>query len=135
MEKMNLFEQASRLKLRWLSPRGELTSEQLWDLPLTSKNGFDLDSIAKTVNAELKACSEESFVATKKNPTEEMWALRLDILKHVIASKIADEQKRAVAAEVAAKRQKIMAALSAKQDQALEGKSIEELQAELAALG
>ena len=46
---MSIFEQASRLKLRFASVKGELTIEHLWGLPLQSKTSFDLDTVAKAV--------------------------------------------------------------------------------------
>ena len=64
----NLFLQATREKFRFESPKGDLSVEQLWDLPLTSRTGFDLDTVAKTVNADLKASNEESFVNVNNNP-------------------------------------------------------------------
>lgn len=131
---VNIFERAARLKLRIQSPRGELAPEQLWDLPLTSKSGFDLDTVARAVHADLKACTEESFVATKKNPAAETHALRLELVKFVIEDKIAEDAARLDAADKAAKKAKIIDALAKKQDQALDAKSIEELQKDLAAL-
>ena len=37
---MNIFEYATRAKLRFASSRGDLTVEQLWDVPLRSTDGF-----------------------------------------------------------------------------------------------
>ena len=65
---MNLFEIATRKKLRFPSLKGELSAEQLWDLPLSSRVGLDLDNIAKAVNKDLKAEEEDSFVKTSTNP-------------------------------------------------------------------
>lgn len=39
---MNMFEFATRSKLRFTSARGELTAEQLWDVPLRSRDDFSL---------------------------------------------------------------------------------------------
>ncbi|MFW9602789.1 MAG: hypothetical protein ACMV1B_10780, partial [Prevotella sp.] len=61
---MNLFEIATREKFRFASIKGELSVEQLWDVSLTSKTGFDLDTIARTVNQESKETDTESFVQT-----------------------------------------------------------------------
>lgn len=133
-EAVNIFERAARLKLRIQSPRGELAPEQLWDLPLTSKSGFDLDTVARAVNADLKSCTEESFVSTAKNPAADMHALRLELVKFVIADKIAENAARLEAADKAAKKAKLLDALAKKQDQALDAKSIEDLQKELDAL-
>jgi hypothetical protein len=51
---MNIFEQATRRAIRFESAKGDLSVEQLWDLPLQSRNQFDLDTVAKTVNRQLK---------------------------------------------------------------------------------
>jgi hypothetical protein len=50
-----LQEYAVRNKLRFSSSRGELTAEQLWDVPLRSKDGLDLNAVAQTANKALKA--------------------------------------------------------------------------------
>jgi len=63
---MSLFETASKNKLRFSSIKGNLTTEDLWDLPLTSKSGrICLDNIAKQLYKELKDSTEESFVLPK----------------------------------------------------------------------
>jgi len=65
---VTIFEKATQEKFRYPSTKGLLTTEQLWELPLTAKSGFSLDDVAKAVNAELKAIDTESFVATAPNP-------------------------------------------------------------------
>jgi hypothetical protein len=68
---------------------GELTTEQLWDLPLTSgKNGPDLDTVAKTINAEIRAASEESFVGPSKTSKRTPLETKLEVVKAIIAAKI-----------------------------------------------
>ena len=59
---INLFEYATRTVLRFASTRGLISVEQLWDVPLRSNDGFDLDAIARSLSQELKSVSEESFV-------------------------------------------------------------------------
>lgn len=131
---MSIFEQASRLALRFDSARGALAVEQLWQLPLQSKSGFDLDSIAKAVNKELKATEEESFVTTAVSPTNARLTLQLEILKHIIAVKKQEAADALAKADKAAKRAKLIDLLGRKQDAALEGMSEEEIKKELAAL-
>ena len=63
---MNLFEIATRAKFRFDSLKGALTVEQLWELPLQSRTGVDLDTVAKGINASLKEVAEESFVPTAR---------------------------------------------------------------------
>lgn len=129
------FEKVSRLKLRFPSSQGSLTAEDLWDLPLTSAraNVANLNNIAKEISRKLKSENEEDFVNPKSGADESL-QLSLDIVKHVIAVKQAEN---AAALEVAKRREtkaKLLEVISRKQDQALEGKPLEELQAELAAL-
>ena len=131
---MNIFEQATRQALRFSSNRGELSTEQLWDLPLTKRDGFDLDTIAKTVNAQLKTLSEESFVTKSQNPAKDSLELKLEILKHIIAVKLKEAEDRRNAAERATERQKLLDILAEKQDGALKELSVEDIQKRLAEL-
>lgn len=131
---MNIFEQATRQALRFSSNRGELSTEQLWDLPLTKRDGFDLDTIAKTVNAQLKTLSEESFVTKSQNPAKDSLELKLEILKHIIAVKLKDAEDRRNAAERATERQKLLDILAEKQAGALKELSVEDIQKRLAEL-
>ena len=65
----NIFETATRKALRFGTERGPVTVEQLWQMPLQSKNLFDLDNVAKSCNAKVKSFAEESFVTTaSSNP-------------------------------------------------------------------
>lgn len=133
-ENTNLFEQASRLKLRFPSVRGELTTEDLWSLPLISKNGFNLDAVAREVNGQLKSVTEESFVETRTNPQKKIYELQLEIVKHVIAIRIADNEATVKRAELRQKRDQLLNLLAQKEEQALLGKTAEEIRAELDAL-
>ena len=126
---MDIFEKASRKKLRFASDRGDLTTEQLWDLSLT-----DLDKIARGVNGKLKAVTEESFIDTTPHPDKPRFTLQLDILKHMIAAKQEEAQAVKDRAERAEKRKKLVEALAAKEDEALTKKSRAQLLKELEAL-
>ena len=132
---MNIFEQASRLKLRFPSVRGELTTEQLWDMPLTSKNDFNLDRVARTVNSELKAMDEESFVDTSSNPAKRLAELKLEIVKVVIADRQDANARSLQAASRAEERQRLLAALAKKDDQALNEMSADDIKKRLNELG
>lgn len=124
---MNMFEQASRQGFRFNSARGLLTVEQLWTLPLTSTQGFDLDTIAKDVYRQIKAGEEESFVNPTKNSVQEELGVHMDILKHIIATKIAEAQAAKERVQNKAKLDKILGLVAAKDDEALSGLSKEEL--------
>ena len=131
---MNIFEQASRLKLRFSTNRGDLTVEQLWDLPLQSKTQFDLDSIAKAVYQDLKGRGEESFVAASTDPMKGRLELMLEILKHVIHAKQEENTAKLNKARIEQESSRIAEIIDKKQDAALENESLEQLQARLAAL-
>lgn len=132
---MSIFETATRKALRFATDRGPVTVEQLWQMPLQSKNSFDLDSVAKTVNAKLKSFAEESFVTTSSsNPAKAETELALEIVKHVIAVKLAEAADAAQAAKKAETRQKILSVMAEKQDEALKGMSMEDLKKQLEAL-
>lgn len=131
---MSIFEQASIQKIRFQSVRGELTTEQLWDLPLQSKNQFDLDTVAKEVNASLKSVTEESFVATTTSPAKAKYELMLELVKHVIAFKLKANEEQRSRAEKAAKKDKLVAILGEKQDAALKELTAEELAKQIAEL-
>ena len=66
----DIFERAARGNLRFPSSIGELTAEQLWHFPLTDRDPLrpDLDKIARSVNAELRSVTEDSFVSVTPDP-------------------------------------------------------------------
>lgn len=124
---MNLFEQALRNKYRFPSTKGTLSTEDLFDLPLTSKNGVSLDSVAKAVNRQLIQETEESFVEESSQSNKEL-VLKLNILRHIIKVRKEENQARADALANAQRKAKIQEILERKKDGVLEEASIEELQ-------
>lgn len=130
----NLFLIASRNKYRFPSEKGYLTVEQLWDLPLSSRTKFDLNNVAIAVNNELKSIAEESFVEASSNPRKGELERQLEIVKLIIATKQEENQKATDRAAKAALKAKIQEAIDAKKDDALRSASLEDLQAQLAAL-
>lgn len=131
----NLFITASRRKFRFASDRGDLTTEQLWDLPLTSKNGCNLNAVAISVHTELKGLAEESFVEVSSNPRKRDLEDMLEVVKYVISVK--QEEAKAVTDRLAkqALKRKLQEAIEAKEGEELLGSSLEELKQQLAALG
>lgn len=123
---MNIFERASRKALRFSSSKGDLTTEQLWSLSLPA-----LDTIAKSVYSSLQEAGSFSFVSTEADPKKADLELRLDILKHVIASKLADKDAAATRADNKAKKEALMRTLEAKQNMSLMNLSEEELVKEI----
>lgn len=132
---MSMFEKATRLKLRFTSNKGELTVENLWELPLQSRTSFDLDNVAKAANNELKSLSEESFVSTTNNPAKNLAQLKLDIVKRVIEVKIAENEEQRNAAQKSAERQRLLEALNNSEQQELQKLTPDEIRKRLAELG
>lgn len=131
----DLFIIASRKKYRFPSIRSDLTVEQLWDLPLLSYNGFDLNASAVAVNAELKGLAEESFVETRSNPRRGELENMLEIIKFVIATNQEEATKATQRAAKASLKAQIQEAIEAKKLDQLSSASLEDLQAQLASLG
>ena len=110
---MNIYERASRNKLRFDSMAGHLTVEQLWDLPLsTTRPQVSLDQLAQSVNSRLTSATTESFVNPKPNPEAKLYQLQLDILKHIIESKLADKEAATTRAAKATQRAKLQGILN-----------------------
>lgn len=126
----NIFEKANRIKLRFLSRQGSLTVEDLFDLSLTS-----LDTLARAVNKELKSEEEESFIPNKKvRPKTTNNALRLEILKHIIAAKVDEEDAAKLKAEKAARLSQLKELAANKATEAFAAQSLEDIQRQIAEL-
>jgi len=120
-----MFKQASQLKLRFQTPVGIVSVEQLWDLSFTQ-----LSNTIKAVKKVLKKTDDDelSFLEDSKTVDVEN-QLRFDILKEVYITKKKTVEEARTAAENKAYNQKILALISEKQEEGLKGKSIEELEA------
>jgi hypothetical protein len=130
----NIFEYATRNKLRFASARGELTVEQLWDVPLRSKDDFNLNAVAKAANKAWKDVSEESFVETTKTLDHVRRETALEIVKYVIDTKLAEEEVAKRRSEKRLEKEKLLAILAEKQAGKLSDLSEKELQKRIAAL-
>ena len=111
--------------MRFKSEVGLLNVEDLWDLPLVNAP-VCLDTIAINVNKRLKDTDNESFVSKDKrsNPSDE---LRLAILKHIIKVKLDENEAHKKAAENAAKKQKLLELIHAKEVEEISNLPIDEL--------
>lgn len=130
----DLFEYASRNKLRFATPRGELTAEQLWDLPLLSRDDFNLDLVAKAANRALKTTAEESFVVTTKTAAHTRLEVALDLVKYIIETKLAEDAAAKKRADNRIEKEKLLKILAEKQEGKLSELSEMELQKRIVAL-
>lgn len=124
---VNIFEVASRQKLRFDTVRGQVSVEDLWDLPLTSNTGKpNLDSIAVDLHKKMNE-SSLSFVSNRtKDQTET--AVKFQLVKHVIDVKMAEAAEAASARDRAEKRNLILGEINRRQEQELLNLPLEELQ-------
>ncbi len=124
---MNIFEQASKEQLRFETSRGQLSTEQLWDLALTP-----LATLLKFLKGKLSTTAtadDMAFLESNATATDKTLQLKFDIAKSIYLSKKGDRdaiKNKAVDKEHNAK---IDALIATKQDKDLEGKTIEELEA------
>jgi len=102
----NIFEQASRLKLRFETTRGNISVEDLWGLPLTPKSDrVNLDQIAVELHQKIEAQGTTSFVKSAKK--DEVLQLKFDIVKHIIDTKQAENEAKVAENNKAAKREQL----------------------------
>ena len=130
----NIFEYATRSKLRFASIRGELSVEQLWDVPLRSRDDFNLNIIAKAASKSLKEISEENFVETSKTAEHARREAAMETVKYVIDTRLAEEEDAKTRAAKKQEKQKLLSILAEKQDGKLSELSEKELQQRIAAL-
>ena len=131
---MDIFEYATRNKLRYPSTVGELTTEQLWDLPLTSKTKPNLDNIARAINTELIAITEQSFVNTSSDPRKPLLTNALEVVKYIIAFKQDEAKARAETNAKAERKAQLLEALADREKADLTSKTKEQLLEELNSL-
>ncbi len=121
MNSEEMFIKASRKKMRF-PYKGQVTVEELWDLPVT-----ELDKIYKLLNAEAKHAKEESLLETRFEEDEKL-AVRIGIIKYIVEVKLEEKKAAEMAKEREEQKQKIMKILANKQDEELKEKSVEELE-------
>lgn len=121
MSREEMFIKASREKMRF-PYKGLATVEDLWDLPV-----MELDKIYKSLNAKAKQAQEESLLEVKSSEGEEL-TVQIEIIKYIVSVKLEEKKSAEMAKARKEQKQKIMSILASKQDEALQGKSIEELE-------
>lgn len=117
----DMFEKAVKGKYRF-PYKGQIAVEDLYDLPLGS-----LDTVFKTLNAEVKKTDEESLLQTKSEE-DDILSTKIEIVKYIFNEKLEEKKNRQEAVERKEKKQKIMQIIATKQDEALRNASVEDLQ-------
>ena len=127
---MEIFVEASRKKFRFSTPQGNVSVEDLWELPLESKrmNQANLNDIAVDLDEQIqKSGTTKNFIKTTTKTNDELKS-KFEIVLHVIKVKQEEEEAATAAHEKSVQKQRILELLAKKKDEALAGKSEEELQ-------
>lgn len=138
---MDIFAQAAKVKLRFPSKNGNLSTENLFELPFTQdgrrkEETVSLEELELAATEELKTVSTTgSYVSLKlKKPTAEsvkaqLLKLRLDIIKAVIDIRAEENEAKDTEEQTRAHNRKIDALIAKKEENQLENLSVEELRA------
>lgn len=132
---MNIFQEATRQQLRYHIDGSTFNTEQLWELPLTSKVGPSLDKLAIKYNAEKTPNEPESFVSdTPKRAETKEAELKFDVVKAVIDVLKQERDDAKTKAEKEMEKMRLLDLKRQKEMKALESLSIEEIDQRLAEL-
>jgi hypothetical protein len=123
------FIQATRNKTRIATTRGILQVEDLWDLSLPS-----LDHIAVKLDEEIQKRGRKSFIGKTPQEAPELNDA-LEIVKHVIDTKIAEAEAAKIKAQQTSQVSFLKGLLEKKKLSELEGMTTEQITAKLAELG
>ncbi|ALY07175.1 hypothetical protein VmeM32_00189 [Vibrio phage vB_VmeM-32] len=127
------FVEAVKHGLTFATSRGQRTISEMWTLPLTGNNGYNLDVISRELLSELRKTQEESLVVETTKANREL-QVKLEILKFIIDDKKAEKAAKRLEIEKAEKRRELQEAIVETKKKMYKEKTLEELQAELAAL-
>lgn len=121
-----MYKQASKLKLRFQTPKGVLSVEQLWDgLSMT-----ELYSTIKVARKNLRKDDDDelSFLEDSKVIDTE-GQLAFDILKDVYLTRKKEQEEARTASANKANNQKILTLIAEKKEEHLKSMSVGELEA------
>jgi len=118
-----MYKQASKIGLRFNSPKGILSVEQLWGLKPN-----ELDSMAVSLEEELVKTGKKSFMTTKSSEDKTL-KLKFDIVLDVLTTKLEDAEAASTAADIRRHNARLDNLISEKEEEELRGKSAAELRA------
>jgi hypothetical protein len=122
---MDIYKEASRLKLRFQTGKGPLSVEQLWDLSLT-----ELDTLAVAKEQEYKDSGKKSFLKAKSAKDRKL-KLELDIFVDILTTKVEEDETRRKALADKEHNALILSKMEQKRNEAFDDMSLEELQKQL----
>lgn len=128
-----MFKEAARRKVRFETRIGFLTVEDLWDLPLIHESKVNLDEIAIAINKKLRECNSESFVKYF-SPKVDDSQLKFNVVKDIIDTKLQEAQENEKKQARESRRQELLGLKARKRQEIDMGKTLEEIDKELAEL-
>jgi len=117
-----MFEEASRMKIRFDTTRGKISTEDLWDLPLT-----ELDTIAVDLRKAIDERPKVSFITKSKPRKDKVLAIKFAVVKAIIDTLLAEADIKAKQADNKAQKEKILRILEAKEEEDLRSMSKKDL--------
>ena len=123
---MNIFEKASRLRLRF-NVEGNISVEQLWSAPMTRLVEYE-QALTEVVEGYGKSTRRTKKVRSTEQEANE---LRLEIITYILDVREAEAELASTAADVKAHNQKILELIQSKKNEELTTKTVEELTAML----
>jgi hypothetical protein len=118
---MSHYKQASRQGWRFKVGNSTLNVEKLWQLDLTT-----LDTLAVELEEQTSSTPRKSFLTTE-NETNVVARKRFELVKDILDTKLREQNAALKAVETKAQNARIASLIQQKEDEALAGKSIEEL--------
>lgn len=116
-----MYKEAAKQKLRFMTSKGPLSTEQLFDLSLT-----ELDTLAVAFEVAYNESKGKSFLV-KKTVKDKKIKLQFDILRDVLETKVAESEVLRTAKDDKAHNDKIINLIAEAEDNELRGKSKAEL--------
>lgn len=120
-----MYKQASQVKLRYVTARGEVSTEQLWDITLT-----DLSQAIKAVQKILKKSDDDDLSFLDESKVVDVAnTLRFSILKDVYLTRKEMNKSALAAVEKKAVNQQILSELAKRKEESYSKMTDEELEA------
>lgn len=131
----NIFEQAVRCQLRLELPMGAISIEQLYSAKSSPALKAALESYEQSLSEELEKLGKRTRNSKNKNSeSRRLTELRLAIVTGYLDEKEAEQEAATIDAELKQHEQYLLSLIQDKTNEAYKAKSLEELQAEAAAL-
>lgn len=132
----NIFLQATRLRLRFPSAQGQLSTEDLWDIPLTSTraNKASLKAIGAALLAKQRDLTEADDIFGDAAPSKEkiLLDLQVRVVRTIGAIRQEENKAKTEAAAKKAERERLEALIREREGKEL---PLDALKARLAELG